>query len=165
MSHHAYVYRLLRLNRKSKPSKWYTPGDFQEAKRLVDISCPQLDEAIDFHAMGLKCYRGLVMPLGYYPGMDDRDHADRLRTVTPPAPPPDHGILSPPRSPEKSKMISPQASPTKGKEKDEGSTLSAFSTHHAHFREFQFCRQIQGDCENVTDSLRTIGGPPPRSES
>jgi len=58
---HAYVYRLLRLNRKSKPSKWYTSGDFQEAKRLVDIGCPQLDEAIDFHAMGLKFYRGLVI--------------------------------------------------------------------------------------------------------
>ena len=37
---------------------------------MLDNGCPQLEEGIDYKAMGLKLYRGLVMPPGYYPGMD-----------------------------------------------------------------------------------------------
>ena len=116
----AYVNRLTKLNRKSKANKWYTSGDFQEAKKLLDNGCPQLEEGIDYEAMGLKWYRGLVMPLGYYPSMDDRDHANRLRTISPSVPPADHEIPVPPPSPDKSKMLPPPTPPTKGKEKDEG---------------------------------------------
>jgi hypothetical protein len=79
----AYVNRLTKLNRKSKVNKWYTSGDFQEAKKLLDNGCPQLEEGIDYEAMGLKWYRGLVMPLSYYAGMDDRNIANRLSTISP----------------------------------------------------------------------------------
>jgi len=125
---HAYVNRLTKLNRKSKANKWYTPGDFQDAKKLLDNGCPQLEEGIDYEAMGLKWYRGLVMPLNYYPGMDDRNIANRLRTISPSVPPANHGIPSadhgisvPPPSPDKSKMPPPPTPSTKGKEmeKDE----------------------------------------------
>jgi len=73
-----YVNRLIKLNRKSKANKLYTSGDFQEAKKLLDNGCPQLEEGINYEARGLKWYRGLVMPLSDYPGMDDRNNANRL---------------------------------------------------------------------------------------
>jgi len=114
----AYVNRLTKLNRKSKANKWYTSGDFQEAKKLLDNGCPQLEEGINYKAMGLKWYRGLVMPLTYYPGMDDRNNANRLHTISPSVPPADHGIPVPPPSPDKSKMLPPPTPPTKGKEKE-----------------------------------------------
>jgi hypothetical protein len=114
----AYVNRLTKLNRKSKANKWYTSGDFEEAKKLLDNDCPQLEEGIDYEAMGLKWYRGLVMPLSYYPGMDDRNHANRLHTISPSVPPADHGIPVPPPSPDKSKMLPPPTPSIKGKEKD-----------------------------------------------
>jgi hypothetical protein len=114
----AYVNRLTKLNRKSKANKWYTSGDFQEAKKLLDNDCPQLEEGIDYEAMGLKWYRGLVMPLSYYPGMDDRNHANRLHTISPSVPPADHGIPVPPPSPDKSKMLPLPTPSTKGKEQE-----------------------------------------------
>ena len=121
----AYVNRLPKLNRKLKANKWYTSGDFQEATKLLDNGCPQLEEEIDYEAMGLKWYRGLVMPLSYYPGMDDRNIANRLRTISPSVPPADpgipladHGISVPPPSPEKSKILLPPTPSTKGKEKE-----------------------------------------------
>jgi hypothetical protein len=43
---------------KSKANKWYTSGDFQEAKKLLDNGCPQVEEGINYVAMGLKWYRG-----------------------------------------------------------------------------------------------------------
>ena len=69
-----YVICVTKLNWKSKANKWCTSGDFQEAKQLLDNDCPQLEEGIDYEVMGRKWYQGLVMPLGYYPGMDDRNH-------------------------------------------------------------------------------------------
>jgi len=45
---------LTNLNRKLKVNKWYSSGDFQEAKKLLDNGCPQLEEGIDYEAMGLK---------------------------------------------------------------------------------------------------------------
>ena len=50
---------------------------------LLDDGCPQLQEGIDYKAMGLKQYCWLVMPLGYYPVMDDRNNTNRLRTISP----------------------------------------------------------------------------------
>jgi len=41
----------------------YTFGDFHEAKPLPENGYPQLQEGIDYEAMGLKWYRGLVIPL------------------------------------------------------------------------------------------------------
>jgi hypothetical protein len=128
----AYVNRLTKLNPESKAIKWYTSGDFQKAKKLLDNGCPQLEEGINYEAMGLKWYRGLVMPLSYYPGMDDCNLANRLRTISasvlpadhgiPPAdygiPPADHGISVPPPSPDTSKMLPPPTPSTKGKEKE-----------------------------------------------
>jgi hypothetical protein len=128
----AYVNRLTKLNRKSKANKWYTSGDFQEAKKLLHNGCPQLEEGINYEAMGLKWYRGLVMALRYYPGMDDCNNANWLRTISPSVPPADHGIppadhaITPadhaisvrPPSPDKSKMLPPPTPSTKGKENE-----------------------------------------------
>jgi len=114
----AGVNRLTTLHRKSKVNKLYTSGDFQEAKKLIDNDCPQLEAWIDYKAMGLKRYRGLVMPLRYYIGMDDRNHADRLCTISPSLPPADHEIPVPPPSPDKRKILPPPTSPTKGKEQE-----------------------------------------------
>jgi len=69
------------------------------------------------------------MPLGYYPGIDDRDYANRLRTISPSVPPadyeipvlppsPDKSTTLPPPSPDNSKMLPPPTPSTKGKEKD-----------------------------------------------
>jgi len=119
----AYVNRLTKLNHKSKANKWYTSGDFQEAKKLLDNGGPQLEEGINNEAMGLKWYRVLVMPLSYYPGMDDRNNANWLRTISPSVPPADHGIPRadhgipvPPPSPDKSKMFPPPTPSINGKE-------------------------------------------------
>ena len=65
------------------------------------------------------------MPLNYYPGMDDRNNANRLRTISPSVPPADHeippanhGISVPPQSPGICKMLPPPTPSTKGKEKE-----------------------------------------------
>jgi len=128
----AYVNRLTKLNRKSKANKWYTSGDFQAAKKLLDNCYPQLEEGINHEAMGLKLYRGLVMALSYYTGMDDHNNTNRVRTISPSVPPADHGIPPadhgippadhgipvPPPSPDKSKMLPPPTPSIKGKEKE-----------------------------------------------
>jgi len=46
----ASVNHLTKLNQKSKANKWYTAGDFQQAKKLLDNDCPQLEEGIDYNA-------------------------------------------------------------------------------------------------------------------
>jgi hypothetical protein len=121
----AYVNSLTKLNRKSKANKWYTSGDFQEAKKLLDNGYPQLEDGINYEAMRLKWFKGLVMPLSYYSGMDDRNNANRLRTISPSVlpsdhgiPPPDHRIPIPPPSPDKSKMLPPPTPSIKGKDKE-----------------------------------------------
>jgi hypothetical protein len=113
----AYVNSLTKLNRKLKANKWYTAGDFQEAKKLLENDCPQLEEGMDYKAMGLNWYWGLVMSLSYDPGMDDHNHANRLRTISPSVPPADHGIPVPLSSPNQSWMLPPRTASTKGKEK------------------------------------------------
>ena len=121
----ADVNHLTNLDCKSKANKWYISGDFQDAKKLLDTGCPQLEEGINYDAMGLKWSQGLVMPLRYYPGMDDRNNANRLRTMTPSVPPADHrilptdhGILVRPPPPDKSKMLPPPTPSIEGKEKE-----------------------------------------------
>jgi hypothetical protein len=52
----AYVNRPTKQNRKSKVNKWYTSGDFPEPKKLLDNGCLQLEEGINYVAMGLKWY-------------------------------------------------------------------------------------------------------------
>jgi hypothetical protein len=117
-----YVTRLTKRNRKLKANKWYTSGDFQEAKIMLDNGCPQLEDGIAYQAMGLKSYLGLVMPLTYYPGMDDCNNAHRLLTISPSVPPADPGIPVPPPSPDKSKMLPPPTPSTKGKEMEKDGT-------------------------------------------
>jgi hypothetical protein len=59
---------------------------------LLDNGCPQLEEGIDYEAMGLNWHWGLVMPLAYYTGMDDRNNTGRLCTISPSVLPADLGI-------------------------------------------------------------------------
>jgi len=113
----AHVNCLTKLYRKLKANKWYTSGHFQEAKKLLVNNCPQLQDGIDYEAMGLKWYRGLVMPLSYYPAMDDRNHANRRSTISPSVPPADHWISVPPQSPNKSKKLPPPIPSTKEKKR------------------------------------------------
>jgi len=68
--------------------------------------------------MGLKWYCMLVMPLSYYPGTDDHNHANQLQTISPSVPPADHLIPIPAPSPCKGKMLTQQTSQTKGNEKE-----------------------------------------------
>jgi len=58
------------------------------------------------------------MPLRYYPGMDDRNLANRLHAISPSVPPAHHEMPVPPPSPNKSKMLPPPTPPNKGKEKE-----------------------------------------------
>jgi len=137
---------LTKLNRKSKTNMLYTTGDYQQGKMLVDNGCHQLEEGIDYKATGLLSYQGLVMPLIYFPGMDDHKNTNRLHTILPslppadhiipPAeqatvpvehgtlptdngiPPADHRIPVPLSSHNQSKMLPPPTPPTKGKEKE-----------------------------------------------
>jgi hypothetical protein len=53
-----YVNHLTKPNRNLKANKCYVSGDIQEAKKLLDNGCPQLEEGIDYKAMGLQWYRG-----------------------------------------------------------------------------------------------------------
>jgi len=50
----AYVNHLNKLYRKSNVNKWYTSGDFQETINLLNKDIAQLEEGIDYEAMGLK---------------------------------------------------------------------------------------------------------------
>jgi len=49
----AYVNCLTKQHQKSTVHNWYTSGDFQDAKKLLDDGNPQLEEEIDYEAMGL----------------------------------------------------------------------------------------------------------------
>jgi len=100
-------------------------GGFQEAKKLLNYGCPELEDGINYEAMGVKWYRVLVIPLSYYPGMDDPNNTNQLRTISPLVPPAelgirpaDHGISIPPPSPDNSMILSPPSQSTKGKEKE-----------------------------------------------
>jgi len=133
----AYLNRLTKLNQLSKANKWYSSADFPEAKKLLDTGCLQLEEGIDYEAMSLKWYWWLVRPLSSYPGMDDHDNANQLRTISPSVPPADNGIPPadlaispsdhgispadhwipvPPPSPDKSRMLPPRTPSTVEKE-------------------------------------------------
>jgi len=121
----AYVNCRTKLNRMSRANKWYTSGDLQEAKKLLDNACPQLEEGINYEAGRLKWYQGLAMPLSYYPAMDDGNNANQLRTISPSVPPANHGILPadhgipvPPPSPDNSQMLPPPTPSIKGNEKE-----------------------------------------------
>jgi len=121
----AYLNCHPKLNWKSKTNKWYTSADFQEAKRLFDNVWHQMEEVIDYEAMGLKWFRGFVMPISYYPGMDDCDHTNQLHIISPSVPPDNQGtppsnhvIPIPPPSPDKSKMLPPPTPPHNKKERD-----------------------------------------------
>ena len=109
----AYINRLTKHNRKSNATKWYTSSHFQEAKKLLDIGCPQLEEGINYKFMGLKWYQGSLIQLGYYPGMNDSDYANWLRTISTSVPPADHATTAPPPSPDTRKMLPSQTAPTK----------------------------------------------------
>jgi len=115
---HAYINRLTYLHCKSKAKKWLTSWDFQEAKKLLHYGCPQLDEGISYEAMGLKWYCGLLMSHTHYPGIDDCNNANRLRTISPLEPPANHEIPIPPPSTDKSKMLTTPTSPSKGEKKE-----------------------------------------------
>jgi len=85
---------------------------------LLENGCPLLEEEIDCEGMGPKWYRGLSMPLRYYPGMDDRNHANWLHTISPWISPAKHEIPIPPPSTDMSKMLWSLSPPTKGKQKE-----------------------------------------------
>jgi len=102
-----------------KANGWYISGDFEAAKQLLDNGCPQLENAINYEAMGPKWYRVVVMHLNDYAGLDDHNHANQLHTISPSVPPTDHGIPIPHPSHSKSKMQSLQMTPTEGMEQEE----------------------------------------------
>jgi len=56
MSRHngAYVHHLTKLNQKLKTNKWYSSGDIDEAKQLIDNIYPQLEVVIDYKCVGQK---------------------------------------------------------------------------------------------------------------
>jgi len=75
--------------------------------------------------MGLKWYRGFVMARGYYPRMDDRDHANPLCSISPSVPPADRKEPIPPPSPDQSKMLARLPPPTNRKEEEkDGSNVT-----------------------------------------
>jgi hypothetical protein len=92
----------------SKANKKYTSSDFQQNENLLDHGCPQLKEGIDFKAMGLTGYYMLVLPLGQYPGMNDRNHPNRIRTISPSVPPGNDEIPVTPRSTDNCNMLPSQ---------------------------------------------------------
>jgi hypothetical protein len=109
---HADVKNLNKVNCKSKANTLYNSSDFQEPKMLLDNGFPRLDEGIDNAAIGVKCYWGSQIPLGYFPGITNRNNANRLHTISSSVPPADDGLLPadngisiPPSSPDKGKML------------------------------------------------------------
>ncbi|KAF8243729.1 hypothetical protein K440DRAFT_636810 [Wilcoxina mikolae CBS 423.85] len=105
---YAYVSRIIKLGRKSKVYRWYTSADFKEAKVLLEKECPVVNEEINLEKMGLKLYRGLVMPVAYYPFKEDQS---RIRTLSPSALPPNRQI------PYSSPVLISSAPPTEEEEK------------------------------------------------
>jgi len=59
---HGYVNRLSKLNRKSKANKWYTSGDHQNAKALLDNGYPKLEEGIALQSYGSEMVPGVSNP-------------------------------------------------------------------------------------------------------
>jgi len=82
-----------------KANQWYTSDDVQETKKLLDNGCPQLEEEINYKAMGLKQFLQSLMPLGYHPHMDDCNHANQLCTISPSVPCANQKLPVPPLSP------------------------------------------------------------------
>ncbi|KAF8241917.1 hypothetical protein K440DRAFT_640833 [Wilcoxina mikolae CBS 423.85] len=72
-------------------NRWYTSADFKKAKALLEKGCLVVNEEINLGRMGLKLYRGLVMPVAYYPFKEDQS---RPRTLSASAPPPNRQIPS-----------------------------------------------------------------------
>lgn len=58
--------------------------------------------------MSLILYRGIVMPLSYYPGMEDHTDTNQLRSISPTVLLADNGISMPPPFPDKRRMIRPR---------------------------------------------------------
>ncbi|KAF8243478.1 hypothetical protein K440DRAFT_668652 [Wilcoxina mikolae CBS 423.85] len=90
---YAYVSRIIKLGRKSKVNRWFTSANFNEAKALLEKGCSVVNdsEEINLRKLGLKLYRGLVMPVAYYPFKEDQS---RTHTLSPSAPPPNRQIPS-----------------------------------------------------------------------
>ncbi|KAF8254205.1 hypothetical protein K440DRAFT_635708 [Wilcoxina mikolae CBS 423.85] len=88
---YAYVFHIIKLRRKSKVNRWYMSSDFKEAKDLLEKGCPVVNEEINMGKTGLKLYRGLVIPIAYYPFKADQS---RTRTLSSSAPPPNCKIPS-----------------------------------------------------------------------
>ncbi|KAF8248564.1 hypothetical protein K440DRAFT_642215 [Wilcoxina mikolae CBS 423.85] len=107
---YVYVSRNIKLGWKSKVNRWYTYADFKEVQALLEKGCPLVNEEISLGKMGLKLYRGLVMPVAYYPFKKDQS---RTRTLSPSAPPPNHQIpsASPVLIPSVSPVLIPSVSP------------------------------------------------------
>ncbi|KAF8246147.1 hypothetical protein K440DRAFT_645240 [Wilcoxina mikolae CBS 423.85] len=53
---YAYVFRIIKLGRKSKVNRWYMSTDFKEAKALLENECLVVNEEINLVIMGLKLY-------------------------------------------------------------------------------------------------------------
>jgi hypothetical protein len=126
---YAYVSRIIKLGRKSKVNRWYTSADFKEAKTLVEKGCPVVNEEINLGEMGLKLYRGLVMPNACYPFKEDQS---RICTLSPSVPPPNRQIpsASPAQVPSASPALIFPAPPT---EEEEPSDLEAPPTPSGPF--------------------------------
>ena len=80
---HAYINSVSKVNEKAKANKCNTSGDNQTLKMLLDTYCSWLVEGIDYEAMGLKWRQGILIPLSYVPGLDNHNHANQLRTISP----------------------------------------------------------------------------------
>jgi hypothetical protein len=57
----------------SNSIKWYTSGIIQTAEKVLHSSCPELEEGMNYEAMGLKWNPNLLMPHRDYPALDDRN--------------------------------------------------------------------------------------------
>jgi hypothetical protein len=115
-----YVHRLTKLHQQLKLNIWYISADFQEAKKLFNNGCPQLEAGINYKARDLLQYRGLVRRLGDYPCMDDcnhANHANRRGTTSSSVLPADHEISVRPPFPDKRTMLPSPIPPTKTTEK------------------------------------------------
>jgi len=97
---------------------WYTIRDFQEANMLFDSCYHHLEEETDHKPLGLKWYRGLVMPHTKYPSMDNCHNANWLHIIPPSVLPGCHETPAPPPSPDWSKRLPLRTTAMKGKEKD-----------------------------------------------
>jgi hypothetical protein len=83
---YTYVSHIIQLRWESKVKGWYMSADFKEAtgKALAAKGCLVTNQEINLRKMGLKLYRGLVMPIACYPFKEDQS---RLCTLSPSVPP------------------------------------------------------------------------------